>query len=91
MAGLLAGLMGLGAAGLATLALIWLAWPIRLLGLFAWIAGRRQVWDEGRMTEADEAALLAMADGLRGPLLALLFAWSVAAGAALSWARSAGG
>ncbi len=91
MAGVLAGLMGLGAAGLATLALIWLAWPTRLLGLFAWIAGRQQAWDEGRISEADEAMLLSMAARMRGVVLALLFAWSFAAGAALSWARAAVG
>lgn len=82
-----AGIAALVAALVATGGLVWLAWPDRLLGLLAALTGRREAWDAGRLTDADEARMLALARRLQGAVLALVFAWAFVAGAALAWAR----
>lgn len=87
----LAAVAALVAASTATLALVWVAWPDRLLGLFAWVTGEGAAWDAGRLTEADEERLLAVGRRLEGALLALVFASAFVAGAALGWARLAAG
>lgn len=87
---MLAGAAGLLAVGSATVGLLWLGWPDRLLGGLAWVSGQREEWDRGRLSESDEEALLAAAARLRPLVVGAVLVSSFAAGALIAAARVAG-
>lgn len=70
--------------------MVWWAFPERLLGLFAGVLGRREAWDSGHWTEADETAALQLARRTRGVLAAGVFFAAFLAGAVAAWARLGG-
>jgi hypothetical protein len=82
----------LGAANivLAVAVFIVMARPERALGWLCRLNGMADIWRSGRLSEADETRLLALAVQLRGPLLALLFGWSFVCGAILTWSQLGG-
>ncbi|MFT5683138.1 MAG: hypothetical protein ACI8RZ_004065 [Myxococcota bacterium] len=83
----LALLLGITNVILALAVFVLLARPERAMGWLSTLSGMREVWLSGRLSEKDEARLLALASRLRLPLLALLFGWSFFCGAILTWAR----
>ena len=72
---------------LAAFVFVLFARPEAAMGLLAQTSGAREAWREGRLTEANEDELLALANHIRWPLLLATFGWSFVFGAVLVWAR----
>ncbi len=83
----LAGALALSDVSLAFACFLLFARPESVLGPLARATGRGRAWQEGRLTEADEDALLDLAARLRPPLLAALFGWSFVCGAVVTVSR----